>query len=127
MGIHVLTILCDFFIRALLYVVRNVLLIILNRDKVFGRVMSVANGVAIATGFLMSPFTKLIQGSLNNNFVPFELTFLGIGVVMLIVPIHFVRRCFEYYRENIVGLKSDDIKGQDNKNLQLDEKDDDSL
>lgn len=99
--IHPLTILCDFFIRALLYVVRNVLLIILNRDKVFGRVMGVANGVAVVTGFLMSPFLRLIQDSFDGNFVPFELIFLGVGCVVLLVPGHFIRRCYNKFNVEI--------------------------
>ena len=87
--------------RALLYVVRNVLLIILNRDKVFGRVMGVANGVAVVTGFLMSPFLRLVQDSFDGNFVPFELIFLGVGCVVLLVPGHFIRRCYNKFNVEI--------------------------
>lgn len=88
--IHWLTIIFDFIIRAMLYVVRNMMLIILNPDEFFGRVMGIANAVAIVTGFLMPPFSELIRGPFGGNFVIFEVIFGVIMTVLLAVPGYFV-------------------------------------
>lgn len=98
--IHWLTIFCDFVVRAMLYVVRNVMLIILNKDEYFGRVMGVANAVAIVTGFLMPPFTDLVLGPFGGNFTIFELIFGAINVTQLLVPVYFTFQIKSYYQRN---------------------------
>jgi len=103
--IHWLTIFCDFIVRAMLYVVRNVMLIILNRDDFFGRVMGVANAVAIVTGFLMPSFLELVKGPFGGDYAIFELIFGGINVAMLAIPVFFffqVRSYKERVLENRV-------------------------